>query len=166
MPPPGLVPAARKKIFPSLFALYYGNNIPRDFAVVGYARSRMTDAEFRSRIESSLACRVDAGADCGAKMQQFLQRVHYVSGQYDSIEDFAELDRKLGELEEGSEGANRWGHDSCHAWLRAGWLLRAREPPSPSAAADSSTSLCLPPSSCPAVSACLARPPPPRGGRG
>lgn len=34
--------------------------IPQDFQVFGYARSKMTDAEFREMIANTLTCRIDA----------------------------------------------------------------------------------------------------------
>jgi len=37
--------------------------------------------------------------NCGDKMEQFLKRCFYQSGQYNSEEGFAELDRKLKEKE-------------------------------------------------------------------
>lgn len=38
-------------------------------------------------------------ANCGEKMEQFLKRCFYHSGQYDSEANFAELDKKLKEHE-------------------------------------------------------------------
>lgn len=38
-------------------------------------------------------------ANCGDKMDQFLKRCFYHSGQYSSEEHFAELDKKLKEKE-------------------------------------------------------------------
>lgn len=37
--------------------------------------------------------------NCSEKMEQFLKRCFYLSGQYDSEENFKELDRKLKEHE-------------------------------------------------------------------
>jgi glucose-6-phosphate 1-dehydrogenase len=82
---------AKKKIFPSLFALFYKGMLPRHYRVYGYARTAMTDEEFREMIAYNLTCRVDAGADCGDKMDEFLSRCHYVSGQYDAPADFGRL---------------------------------------------------------------------------
>ena len=38
-------------------------------------------------------------ANCGEKMEEFLKRCFYHSGQYDSQEHFTELDKKLKEHE-------------------------------------------------------------------
>ncbi|CAM8956576.1 unnamed protein product [Rhodiola kirilowii] len=97
---------AKKKIFPALFALYYEGWLPKHFTIFGYARSKMTDAELRTMVSKTLTCRIDKRENCSEKMEQFLDRCFYHSGQYDSKEHFVELDRKLKE-HEGGRVANR-----------------------------------------------------------
>ncbi|KAL1539230.1 Glucose-6-phosphate 1-dehydrogenase [Salvia divinorum] len=92
---------AKKKIFPALFALYYEDCLPEHFTIFGYARSKMTDAELRNMVSRTLTCRIDKRENCGEKMEQFLQRCFYHSGQYDSQENFAELDKTLKKHEAG-----------------------------------------------------------------
>ncbi|XP_038883485.1 glucose-6-phosphate 1-dehydrogenase 1, chloroplastic-like [Benincasa hispida] len=92
---------AKKKIFPALFALYYEDCLPEDFIVFGYARTSMTDEQLRNMISKTLTCRIDKRANCEDKMDEFLKRCFYHSGQYSSEEDFSELDRKLKEKEDG-----------------------------------------------------------------
>lgn len=86
---------AKKKIFPALFALFYEDCLPEHFTIFGYARSKMADAELRTMVSKTLTCRIDKRENCNDKMEQFLERCFYHSGQYDSEEDFAELDKKL-----------------------------------------------------------------------
>ena len=70
---------AKKKIFPSLFALYYEGTLPavcslsltllqppnslscsaQDFTIMGFARSKMSQQEFRDMIALTLTCRID-----------------------------------------------------------------------------------------------------------
>lgn len=92
---------AKKKIFPALFALYYEDCLPEHFTIFGYARSKMTDAELRDMVSRTLTCRIDKRENCSEKMEQFLKRCFYHSGQYDSQANFAELDKKLKEHEAG-----------------------------------------------------------------
>ncbi|XP_042456634.1 glucose-6-phosphate 1-dehydrogenase, chloroplastic-like [Zingiber officinale] len=92
---------AKKKIFPALFALYYEDCLPKHFTIFGYARSKMTDAELRTMVSRTLTCRIDKRENCNEKMEQFLKRCFYHSGQYDLEENFAELDKKLKEHEAG-----------------------------------------------------------------
>ncbi|KAG0446596.1 hypothetical protein HPP92_028757 [Vanilla planifolia] len=86
---------ARKKIFPALFALFYEECLPKHFTVFGFARSKMTDAELRTMIGRTLTCRIDKSENCSEKMDQFLERCFYYSGQYNSEDDFTNLDEKL-----------------------------------------------------------------------
>jgi glucose-6-phosphate 1-dehydrogenase len=44
----------RRKIFPALYALAYRRLLPESFAVVGTARSELTDEEFRERMEHAV----------------------------------------------------------------------------------------------------------------
>ncbi|KAJ4975617.1 hypothetical protein NE237_000723 [Protea cynaroides] len=92
---------ARKKIFPALFALFYEDCLPEHFTIFGYARSKMSDEELRNMISETLTCRIDKRENCSDKMDQFLQRCFYHSGQYNSEENFSELDKKLKEKEVG-----------------------------------------------------------------
>ncbi|XP_031272785.1 glucose-6-phosphate 1-dehydrogenase, chloroplastic-like [Pistacia vera] len=97
---------AKKKIFPALFALYYEDCLPKHFTIYGYARSKMSDAELRTMVSRTLTCRIDKRENCDEKMEQFLKRCFYHSGQYDSEENFAELDKKL-KKHEGGRVSNR-----------------------------------------------------------
>ncbi|ESQ41250.1 hypothetical protein EUTSA_v10013032mg [Eutrema salsugineum] len=92
---------AKKKIFPALFALYYEGCLPEHFTIYGYSRSKMTDVELRNMVSKTLTCRIDKREHCGEKMDEFLKRCFYHSGQYDSQEHFTELDKKLKEHEAG-----------------------------------------------------------------
>ncbi|KAF7815028.1 glucose-6-phosphate 1-dehydrogenase, chloroplastic-like [Senna tora] len=92
---------AKKKIFPALFALYYEDCLPENFIIFGYARTKMTTEELRNMISETLTCRIDKRENCEDKMDQFLKRCFYHSGQYNSEGDFSLLDRKLKEKEGG-----------------------------------------------------------------
>ncbi|XP_024026325.1 glucose-6-phosphate 1-dehydrogenase, chloroplastic [Morus notabilis] len=92
---------AKKKIFPALFALYYEDFLPKNFIVFGYARTKMSDEELRNMVSRTLTCRIDKRENCEDKMDQFLKRCFYHSGQYNSEDHFGELDEKLKEKEAG-----------------------------------------------------------------
>ncbi|KAF5812188.1 putative glucose-6-phosphate dehydrogenase (NADP(+)) [Helianthus annuus] len=92
---------AKKKIFPALFALFYEDCLPQNFIVFGYARTEMTDEELRETISRTLTCRIDKRENCGDKMEEFLARCFYHTGQYNSEENFAELDSRLKQKEDG-----------------------------------------------------------------
>ncbi|KAG8065739.1 hypothetical protein GUJ93_ZPchr0004g38500 [Zizania palustris] len=80
-------------------ALVLATEVAKHFTVFGYAHSRMSDEELRNMISLTLTCRIDQRENCSDKMEQFLKRCFYQSGQYNSEEEFFELDRKLKEKE-------------------------------------------------------------------
>uniref|UniRef100_A0A7S3EG16 Glucose-6-phosphate 1-dehydrogenase n=1 Tax=Rhodosorus marinus TaxID=101924 RepID=A0A7S3EG16_9RHOD len=98
---------AKKKTFPAIFSLFYHDLLPEDFVVYGYARSKMTQEEFRELIMSTLTCRVIDGRKCSEKMDEFLPRCHYVSGKYDVSSDFSALNKELAMFESSKEVSNR-----------------------------------------------------------
>ncbi len=97
---------ARKKIFPALFALYCQNHLPERFHIVGFARTEMAPEEFRNKITENLTCRYSPGESCGQKMEEFLARCEYCSGEYDSRDAFFSLGKRLVEIE-GNQATNR-----------------------------------------------------------
>jgi Glucose-6-phosphate dehydrogenase, NAD binding domain/Glucose-6-phosphate dehydrogenase, C-terminal domain len=86
---------AKKKCFPALFSLFYHDLLPEDFVVYGFARSDMSDAEFRNLILGTLSCRVIDGEKCAAKMDEFLPKCFYHRGDYKDDTTFASLDVAL-----------------------------------------------------------------------
>jgi len=94
---------AKKKIFPALFALYVEGLLPADINVVGYARSPMDHEAFIDRIAENMTCRIKDhfGDDfeCDGTLEEFLSRCSYVSGQYDSVDDFKALSSHVDALE-------------------------------------------------------------------
>ncbi|XP_041007024.1 glucose-6-phosphate 1-dehydrogenase, chloroplastic-like isoform X1 [Juglans microcarpa x Juglans regia] len=86
---------SRRKIFPALFALFNEDRLPENFTIFGYARSIMTDEELRNMISKTLTCRVDKRENCNEKIDAFLKRCFYHSGQYSSEEHFLGLHKKL-----------------------------------------------------------------------
>jgi glucose-6-phosphate 1-dehydrogenase len=97
---------ARRKIVPALFALYCQDLLPERFAILGFARTPMSHAEFRQRITEFLTCRYAPGARCADRMERFLARCHYAAGRYESAESYLDLYTLLKEVEGGAE-ANR-----------------------------------------------------------
>eukprot|EP01026_Neomeris_dumetosa_P008092 TRINITY_DN12539_c0_g1_i5.p1 TRINITY_DN12539_c0_g1~~TRINITY_DN12539_c0_g1_i5.p1 ORF type:complete len:586 (-),score=73.15 TRINITY_DN12539_c0_g1_i5:355-2112(-) len=98
---------AKKKIFPSLFALFYEGMLPENIFIYGYARSNLDDEEFKERILSSLTCRIDSQASCEDLIDKFLDRCFYHKGQYDCVQDFRELDKVMSQREAKFGSSNR-----------------------------------------------------------
>jgi glucose-6-phosphate 1-dehydrogenase len=91
---------AKRKIFPALFALYCQGFLPAELTITGFARSHLSQEEFRARITEYLTCRYTPGEkDCAEKMETFLSHCHYVSGQYGSTDAFLDLFMHLQQYE-------------------------------------------------------------------
>lgn len=93
----------RRKLLPALFALYCQHHLPARFHVFGFARSALSHDEFRARAREHLTCRYVPGESCAERMDEFLSRCFYVSGQYDSPDAFLDLFQTMRPLEEGAD---------------------------------------------------------------
>jgi glucose-6-phosphate 1-dehydrogenase len=94
---------ARRKIFPAFFSLYCRGLLPKDTYLFGFARTALSDEQFRRRIEEKLTCRYTPRTSCAEKMSDFLSRCHYVSGRYEDRESFLDLYQAMQTKEAGSQ---------------------------------------------------------------
>jgi len=86
----------QRKILPALFSLFAQGLLPAQVHIFGYARSALTDAEFRQRAAAHLTCRYTPGQhECATLMERFLARCYYVAGPYDSADGFLDLAERL-----------------------------------------------------------------------
>lgn len=91
---------AKKKTFPALFNLFRQGFLKQDEVhIFGYARSKITDNELKDRIKEHLMKGKDARSEQSEQVNKFLQLIKYVSGAYDSEEDFRILDKEIAKYE-------------------------------------------------------------------
>lgn len=90
---------AKLKIYPALYTLALKKRFPAEYAIVGFARTDMDDAAFRTLVGDSI--KADMAEVNEQKLQEFLTHVHYHRGDYGEANDFASLDAKLTALEQG-----------------------------------------------------------------
>ena len=96
--------------------------LPENFSIFGFARSKMTDDEFREYIQGSLSCRLTNKEECGDKMADFLKRCFYQPGQYKEQNDFQKLSDRMSEIEgvgalslsSPPQAALRWEHSALY----------------------------------------------------
>lgn len=95
---------AKLKIFPAIFALAEQKRFKKDYAIIGYARSKKTTAEFRDIFEKSV--RDDHKSELNNYQEEILtellENVYYVSGQYDVAEDFQNYRKFIDKLKLGT----------------------------------------------------------------
>ena len=89
---------AKIKLIPALYELLREGLLPEGFALVGYARTKMTDDEFRKicreSIEKFSRTAKKEGVDA-ALVDKLLARTCYQTGQYNEASDFAALKKAL-----------------------------------------------------------------------
>ena len=90
---------ARIKIYPALYVLALKIRLPKEYAIVGYARSAMDDDTFRALVATSI--RESMPEVTEKALQEFLSNVFYQRGSYDKTADFRKLSARLDRLESG-----------------------------------------------------------------
>ncbi|CAI5713719.1 unnamed protein product [Hyaloperonospora brassicae] len=97
---------AKKKTYPSLFALYTSGYLPEHVVVVGFARSKKSDSDFRAQVAPYLEPKT---SEAEAKKDAFLKKCIYRSGDYDSADAVGKVSDEMEALEEahGTSVANR-----------------------------------------------------------
>jgi len=89
---------AKKKTYPALFTLFKDKYLPRDSKIVGYARTKMDDAEFHKRTTSYIKNPND-DPEIPAKIEEFKQISTYIPGDYEKGEAFDKLNEHLESIE-------------------------------------------------------------------
>jgi len=98
----------QRMIMPAIFRLVRRGLLPPEFRLIGYARTEMTDDEFRAHIRKAVLR--EAGAGDEAAWSDFAARLSYIPAQYDSgdLRGYAELARRFEQLDSGKgAGARR-----------------------------------------------------------
>lgn len=98
----------QRMVMPAIFRLAQRGLLSPKFHLIGYARSEMTDDEFRARMRNVVMR--EAGAGNEAAWADFAARLSYVAAEYDDdgLEGYAELARRFEQLDRGTgAGARR-----------------------------------------------------------
>lgn len=88
---------AKKKVYPTLWALHRDDLLPQDTVIIGYARSVRTIDQLQADVlkytKLDLNCKETA-----QKWANFWSSNYYVQGTYDKPEDFMQLNQKIAQL--------------------------------------------------------------------
>jgi len=84
----------KRSLIPSLLELAAKDLLPSGFAVLGMSRSEWSDDEFRDRISSALP----EDQRKNGIWDEMAPRLHYMSGNFKSSEDFERLKDRIGEI--------------------------------------------------------------------
>lgn len=88
---------AQLKLFPALYELEAEKRMPKDYKIVGYARTAMSTQEFHKKFEASVRKHVQYVDEKALK--RLLKNLHYHQGQYDDPSDYKKLKKELAKLE-------------------------------------------------------------------
>jgi glucose-6-phosphate 1-dehydrogenase len=88
---------AKLRIFPALYFMALKKRFPREFNIIGYARSAMDDAGFRTQFADAVKRNVEGVNE--RVLAELLAHVHYERGQYDDVAGFCSLAKRLNALE-------------------------------------------------------------------
>ncbi len=85
-----------RKLVPALFNLYLNDGLPDPFLIVGCSRTKMSDQDFRNKMEKGLDA---AGKLNKAKWEAFAQSLYYRSIDYGDLSSYVQLAEALRELD-------------------------------------------------------------------
>jgi glucose-6-phosphate 1-dehydrogenase len=91
---------ARRKLIPALYEMVSYESPARRFAIVGFARSKMTDDAFRDAMTDAVRKSSGSNSVDEDKLRAFAQSFAYVSGEYNQPEAFERLTRRLEEIDQ------------------------------------------------------------------
>lgn len=90
---------SRRKLIPALYSLAAQNCLARRFAIVGFARTPMTDEAFQQTAVDSVKGFSEAGTANGEQCTEFAKSLAYAAGEYHHPEAFEKLKQRLQALE-------------------------------------------------------------------
>jgi glucose-6-phosphate 1-dehydrogenase len=90
---------SRRKLVPALYGLAVRDCLARRFAIIGFARTPMSDESFQRSAVDSIKKFGDASSANEAECKEFAQALAYVAGEYHHPEAFERLKSRLDELD-------------------------------------------------------------------
>jgi glucose-6-phosphate 1-dehydrogenase len=85
-----------RKLVPALFNLYLNDGLPEPFVIVGCSRTKMSDLDFRNRMEKGIE---ETGKLDKAEWEAFAKSLYYRSIDYGELSSFTQLAQALRELD-------------------------------------------------------------------
>ena len=83
-----------RKLIPALFDLHKGGLLSKQFSVLGFSRSTLSDDDFRRTARDGIESFSSEGVPDKA-WQEFENRLHYISGQFDNPASYQALRDRL-----------------------------------------------------------------------
>jgi glucose-6-phosphate 1-dehydrogenase len=99
---------AKRKVIPAMYDLAQHNSLGERYAIIGFARTPMTDETFRTTIGEAAKTISEVGPIEPAKWNEFSSNLYYSAGEYGDPNSYAKLAKRLAEIDaEKNLGGNR-----------------------------------------------------------
>ena len=99
---------AKRKVIPAMYDLAIHGLLGPRYAIIGFARTPMTDDEFRNVVGEAAKTISEVGPIDPEKWREFAANLYYQHGEYGSGDDCAKLSKRLDELQASKNlGGNR-----------------------------------------------------------
>ncbi len=99
---------AKRKVIPAMFDLATHNSLGSRYAIVGFARSPLTEESFRAAAGEAAKTMSELGPVDPKQWNDFASCLYYQSGDYSDAQAYEQLVKRLAELEAQKElGGNR-----------------------------------------------------------
>ena len=90
---------AKRKVIPAMYDLALYNSLGECYAIVGFARTPMTDETFRNNVGEAAKTISEVGPIDPQKWGDFAANLFYAEGDYSDTDSYSRLLRRLAELE-------------------------------------------------------------------
>jgi glucose-6-phosphate 1-dehydrogenase len=91
---------SQRKLIPGLFSLFRKGRLPEKFNILGFSLSRMSDRDFRDKLQQGVE-KFSPGESSKAAWMEFAGHLYYQPGKFNSLEDFQHLAARLATIEAG-----------------------------------------------------------------
>lgn len=90
---------AKRKVIPAMYDLAQYNSLGECYAIIGFARTPMTDETFRKTVGEAAKTISEVGPIDPEKWNSFASNLFYAEGDYSDPDSYARLVRRLTELD-------------------------------------------------------------------
>jgi len=99
---------AKRKVIPAMYDLAQHNSLGERYAIIGFARTQMTDETFRTTTGEAAKTISEVGPIDPAKWNEFSSNLYYSAGEYGDLNSYAQLAKRLAEIDKEKKlGGNR-----------------------------------------------------------
>ena len=96
-----------RKLIPALYNLACGSMLPKNFSVIGFAVTEMTDASFRIEMEKGVKESKEANKFDPKIWDEFVKGLYYITADFKAPEGYQKLKERLKEIQKtGDEPGN------------------------------------------------------------